>query len=52
MGRGIGFLVEMAYIKLFKRNVVFMFRRVVNRHPEKTMFINASTGKKWTYKEV
>lgn len=50
--RGIKLLLTMAYVKYTDRNVIYMFRRMVKKHPDKTMFINAYNDEEWTYQEV
>ncbi len=51
--RGAGFMLKIALVKRRDENVAQIFRKVVARHPDKTMFIDAeSGGKTWTYRQV
>ena len=50
--RGLGVIFSMAYVKYFDRNVVYMFRRMVEKLPNKVVFVNATDGGEWTYQQV
>lgn len=42
----------MGFVKYGDQNVVNIFRQVVNKHPGKVMYINATDDSKWTYQDV
>ena len=52
LSRGIYIVFAIIYVKTFDMNVVKLFRQTLKKYPNRIMYVNASTGKEWTYSQA
>ena len=50
--RGVKIMSFLLYVKHTNQTVPSMFRKMVAKHPDRTMLVQAGDGKEWTYRQV